>query len=104
MEEIILCRSPCHRLALSSSDPRHERTTPLLHTGYFWNVLAAKALAAEYLVRAIWPAFVHLNFFKTLSLQFSRSLEPRFRFLKAMPAIASKGIFRGNFALSSFPL
>ena len=40
--------------------------------------LAAKSLAAEYLVRAILPAFVHLNPFLTRSMQFSRSFDPRF--------------------------
>src|SRR5216683_3069477 len=35
MEEIIPCRSPCHRLALSSSGPRLERARPLVYFSSF---------------------------------------------------------------------
>src|SRR5439155_15981131 len=74
-----------------------------LHHNYFWSVFRAMDLAAEYLFRAIWPAFVHLNFSATLFLQFSRIFEPRFRFLATILAIDSTSIFRDTPAPSLFP-
>src|SRR3989475_5589823 len=103
MEERILSRSLCRRLALSSSDLKPERVRQFARRGCFWIVLVAKSFAAEYLVKAILPAFVHLNFFKTRSLQFWRIFEPRFRFLEAILPTGSEGIFRDALSPSSFP-